>query len=126
MGLRARKEKAKKSGNGQRFRTCKACKLSKSVDDFLPTKRGKRQHNLCIDCHKLFPVEEMYQRDGGICGICFEPIKSVRAANRDHIIPFNKGGKHIVENVCVSHRECNGQKGDAAPWEMTGFGRSKA
>jgi 5-methylcytosine-specific restriction endonuclease McrA len=29
----------------------------------------------------------------------------------DHIIPLVRGGKHILENVAVSHRFCNRSKG---------------
>jgi len=52
----------------------------------------------------------VYERDMGICGICYEPVSS-RNWHLDHVIPLSKGGTHTYGNVQVSHPECNLSKG---------------
>lgn len=52
----------------------------------------------------------IYERDGGICQLCGEPVdRSV--ATIDHIIPFARGGTHEPANVQLAHGPCNSRKG---------------
>lgn len=65
-----------------------------------------------------FTREQVFDRDGWICQLCFTPIDWTLSGRRpdapalDHVIPLNKGGSHAWDNVQASHMGCNGSKGD--------------
>jgi len=56
---------------------------------------------------------EVYERDGWICQICFEPVDRAADSNDDwapsldHIVPASKGGTHELTNLRLAHRWCN-------------------
>ncbi len=52
----------------------------------------------------------VYDRDGGICQICLQPVAYEDLAI-DHILPIARGGTHCPDNVQASHRLCNSWKG---------------
>ena len=54
--------------------------------------------------------EEIYQKDGMICGICGKPLER-SDFTVDHIIPISKGGGHVFGNVHSAHRICNIRRG---------------
>ncbi len=66
---------------------------------------------------------KVYDRDGGICQICFEVApRELRGSQTDilapeleHIIPLAKGGDHTYANVRLAHRGCNNEKADKMP-----------
>lgn len=75
--------------------------------------------------HK-FPLDELYQRDGGICYLCgglcdWEDKTEVDGVvvygnyypSRDHVIPKSKGGENSWENLRLAHRICNSLKWDS-------------
>ena len=50
----------------------------------------------------------LYERDGGLCGICGKPVRYDSAdASTDHIVPLDKGGPHVWNNVRLAHQLCN-------------------
>lgn len=51
----------------------------------------------------------VYDRDEGICGICYLPAPPSKW-QLDHIIPVSRGGPHTYANTRVSHSECNSWK----------------
>jgi hypothetical protein len=51
-------------------------------------------------------IDDIYLRDGGLCGICGEPVK-LKQASVDHIIPRSKGGKDCLHNTQTTHWNCN-------------------
>jgi len=57
-----------------------------------------------------FSLDEIYERDNGICGICASLVDR-KDASIDHIIPLSRGGKHSRRNVQLAHRTCNSRKG---------------
>lgn len=67
-------------------------------------------------------LKKVFKRDNGICQICGKPCDwSDRRWNKycgptspsiDHIIPMDKGGGHVWENVQLAHMMCNSEKGD--------------
>jgi 5-methylcytosine-specific restriction endonuclease McrA len=68
-------------------------------------------------------MDWIFVRDGGLCGICLEPVDRdlpalhPQAATLDHAVPLSKGGLHIPENVQLAHRACNSLKSNAtAGW----------
>lgn len=52
----------------------------------------------------------VFDRDGGICGICLKPVDRKSPWEVDHIVPISKGGAHSYANVQLSHRRCNRKK----------------
>ncbi len=69
---------------------------------------------------KVIPVvsvEEAFEKakdeDGNYhCACCGVADKSRIYFQVDHIVPMNKGGKSVVENLQILCRQCNGTKGD--------------
>lgn len=56
----------------------------------------------------------VFSRDGGICGICLEPVDPNRF-HIDHIVPLALGGPHVYSNVQLAHPLCNHRKGARLP-----------
>jgi HNH endonuclease len=54
---------------------------------------------------------KVYERDEGVCGICWEPVTKKEFVI-DHKVPFSKGGLHEYDNVQIAHPECNFVKGN--------------
>ena len=52
----------------------------------------------------------LFERDGGKCHICSEPVDPDRW-DVDHIVPIKAGGVHSYDNTAVSHPTCNRSKG---------------
>jgi 5-methylcytosine-specific restriction endonuclease McrA len=46
------------------------------------------------------------------CACCGMKDKSRVFFQVDHIVPMNKGGKNVPENLQILCRKCNGTKGD--------------
>jgi 5-methylcytosine-specific restriction endonuclease McrA len=55
-------------------------------------------------------LHELYQRDCGICQICFR-FADIRDCNVDHVVPVSKGGTDDMENLQLTHHWCNSRKG---------------
>jgi len=58
-----------------------------------------------------------YQRSGGLCGICLEPVDlDVKTGPRqptiDHIVPRSREGSGERANLQLAHRGCNSRKGN--------------
>lgn len=53
----------------------------------------------------------VFERDGGICGICRGSVEPESDWHVDHIVPLAKGGKHAYANVQLAHGRCNRSKG---------------
>lgn len=71
-----------------------------------------------------FDPQEIYERDGWICGICHQPVDSKlvypdpMSASLDHIQPLALDGKHRRDNVQCSHLICNLSKGARVDLEI--------
>jgi len=70
-------------------------------------KRRARMRNVP---YEKIDREEIYQKDGMICGICGKPLER-SDFTVDHIIPISKGGGHVFGNVHSAHRICNIRRG---------------
>lgn len=64
-----------------------------------------------------FTPEEIYDRDGWVCGLCRKPIDPALtwpdpgSASLDHVLPLAAGGDHTRENTQAAHLVCNVRKG---------------
>lgn len=74
--------------------------------------------------HKL-----LSELDGNVCALCFEPIdlmlsgRDPRGPTVEHLVPRSAGGGDELENLALSHWECNAKRGAKpieAIWEATG------
>ena len=74
----------------------------------------------------LFPLEEVYERDGGVCYLCGKPcdwgdfmikdgviVYGNNYPSRDHVVPKSQGGRNEWQNIRLAHRGCNSRKGIA-------------
>lgn len=59
--------------------------------------------------------EYLYQRDGGICGICGEEADHSNW-DADHVVPRSQGGPATLENFRVAHPTCNKKRGNELQW----------
>lgn len=57
-------------------------------------------------------LSDLFERDGGICQICFR-FANILDCNVDHIIPVSKGGKDDMDNLQLSHIWCNSVKSNS-------------
>ncbi len=62
---------------------------------------------------ELFTLDEIFERDHGICHLCRKRVARPDAT-MDHLIPVSLGGPHKRVNVALAHRSCNSSK-KAAP-----------
>jgi 5-methylcytosine-specific restriction endonuclease McrA len=53
-------------------------------------------------------------RDGLVCQICFEAIRSKKDVTFDHILPKCKGGLTVASNLRVTCLPCNNARGDGS------------
>lgn len=53
---------------------------------------------------------EIYERDGDLCGICGTLVIPAERS-LDHIVPIARGGAHTYANLQLAHRRCNYSKG---------------
>jgi hypothetical protein len=59
----------------------------------------------------------IYDRDGGICGICLKPVERT-AFVIDHIVPVVRGGSDAFDNLQPVHFLCNRRKHITAPGDQ--------
>ncbi len=71
----------------------------------------KRRAHLDAAIQEDITLDELFERDGGFCGIC-DLECSRDEASIDHIIPLSKKGNHTWNNVQLAHRRCNSIKKD--------------
>jgi len=53
--------------------------------------------------------EDIWQRDGGRCGICGGAVERDKVV-LDHILPLACGGTHEPSNVRIAHHACNNRR----------------
>lgn len=124
-------------------RVCPGCDLDKPLSEYggdgrcrpcvaanMRLRRASGDHNSWIhDARRRarlreafvedFTREEIYERDGWICGICEEPIDQSlsypdpMSASLDHVMPLARGGEHSRANAQAAHLRCNVRKKDS-------------
>ncbi len=67
--------------------------------------------------HEDVDIEEIFNRDGWICGICGSPVDrglrfpDTMRVSPGHKLPMSQGRSHTPANIQCSHLVCNLQKG---------------
>lgn len=80
--------------------------------------RKRRERLLAQVKREPYTREEIFERDGWVCGICDEPIDAAlvspdpKSASVDHIVPISRGGDDTPANVQAAHMKCNYVKGE--------------
>ena len=73
---------------------------------------------------EAFSHEEIFERDGYICGLCGKRVSRTlrfphpRSASLDHILPASLGGAHVRSNVQCAHLGCNSAKNNRPQGEQ--------
>ena len=86
-------------------------------------RRAKHWTRLTGALYEPIDFWKVYNRDGGICQICFIEVPrdlrgsqtNMLAPELEHIVPLSRGGNHIYANVRLAHRGCNNEKADSLP-----------
>lgn len=73
-------------------------------------KRRRRARKRQVPCEAV-RATVVYQRAGGLCGICDRPIEKGSVWHVDHYVPLAMHGTHTYDNVQPAHPECNVYKG---------------
>lgn len=63
----------------------------------------------------LPPLREVYDFYDGVCCFCYEKIKNIRDASRDHVVPRSKGGGGGFKNIVLMCKSCNSNLGNQYP-----------
>jgi hypothetical protein len=79
-----------------------------------------RAARLDLNGREKYTKEQVWERGGGLCGICGLEIATGSRWHIDHVIPVQKGGPDVLSNVLPAHPSCNSRKkdsyGDKAEW----------
>ncbi|MGN1411436.1 MAG: HNH endonuclease family protein [Oscillospiraceae bacterium] len=77
-------------------------------------KKIVEQNSLNIYDSRCFTEEQKKELfyDGCKCGVCGQKILNFNDCEVDHIIPYSKGGRTILENAQLVHSYCNKSKGN--------------
>lgn len=84
-----------------RYATCETCFHINNRKRQL-TRRTRKKNKFV----EYVDPRVLYERDGGICGICKTQVH-MNNFHVDHIIPLSRGGKHSYENTQIAHQHCN-------------------
>ncbi|WP_081790749.1 HNH endonuclease [Deinococcus phoenicis] len=68
--------------------------------------------------HTRADIERRFEMQKGLCWWCRKTVGC--AYHVDHIVPLSRGGSNGPENICISCRDCNQQKGPKLPTEWIG------
>jgi 5-methylcytosine-specific restriction endonuclease McrA len=86
--------------------------------DKVRAKNLRRRARLLNAFDEDVDLTELFARDGGLCGICREPVDPAipwpdkRSKTLDHIVPLSRGGRHSWANAQLAHAVCNSRKND--------------
>lgn len=124
-----KKNKEYRESNSERYKEIQRAYRAKNVDKerqrrktYYATQQGK--DSMSTNNHKRRAIEscarsdkwtasEIYKRDKGICQICGLPVYTKDDApprlkpHCDHIIPLNRGGTNMSDNIQLTHAFCN-------------------
>ena len=77
---------------------------------------------ISVNCHQM-PVrmprltrQAIFERDGGVCQYTGEYVGR-NGGNLDHVVPRDKGGRDMFENLVWAKREINSRKANRLPHE---------
>lgn len=75
----------------------------------------KKKRKLDENDEGLPPLKEVYDFYEGVCCYCYEKIKNIRNASRDHYLPRSRGGGGGYKNIVLMCKSCNSNLGNQWP-----------
>lgn len=104
---------------------CTSCRSAPVFRELLRQRRAGRQRQYRHQRRALavgglserYTMDELFERDGGGCGICGEDVDrtlrhpSLLSPSIDHVLPISRGGTDMKANVQITHLRCNLSKG---------------
>lgn len=84
-------------------------------------RQNRRRARQAAATVEVFTSEEIYARDGWVCGVCRESVDAAlrwpdpMSPSLDHIVPLSRDGAHVRLNVQLAHLSCNVRKGASLP-----------
>jgi 5-methylcytosine-specific restriction endonuclease McrA len=83
----------------------------KNPEKFRANDERRRAREAGAPFFEYVDLDVLYQRDKGICQICYK--KCLRKdASGDHVIPLSLGGSTSYQNMVLAHLACNRAKGN--------------
>lgn len=91
-------------------------KMSRDQKTFPLPKKKNKQLGITI-AKPTTKRRRIYDRSGGICYLCGEPVE-FKHMSVDHVIPKSRGGKNNIENLRATHPACNSEKSNKLLHEL--------
>ena len=85
--------------------------MTKDTDLLLAAKNGSHRKNMGSRLRKIIAKNEK-QLHGFVGCFCCGTAVAARSSTIEHILPVSLGGKTVIENLALSHRLCNEQRGN--------------
>lgn len=73
-------------------------------------KTRRRRARIAELPHEPVDRDAIYERDGGNCQICGQPVEREKMS-LDHVVPVLYGGPHVFSNLQLAHLDCNKARG---------------
>ena len=75
---------------------------------------------------KRWVRNHLITKDGNKCALCRKTFESMKDITLDHITPISKNGTDEIDNLQLTHFECNQQKEDMTQEEFDEFQTGRA
>lgn len=91
---------------------------AKAHPEVIAKKNAARKARLYGAVREYYNRLEIYERDGGVCCICFEPIdlsyppRHTLSFTIQHHTPLSLGGADAPDNIGIAHYSCNSRVGN--------------
>ncbi len=103
-------QKAQRDANPEKVKAAARARYAANPELYKAHARKRRARLRGVDVFETVRVDELYERDGGRCGICRKPCV-YGEASVDHIVPIAHGGDHSYQNTQLAHHSCNISRG---------------
>ena len=87
--------------------------MSETQSEFLDAiSKGKHRKNSGLRLRKIVAMNELRLYGSVACYCCGKSIR-VKESSLEHVIPESLGGRTVIENLALSHKECNEKRGNS-------------
>lgn len=92
-------------GKTRRKRYCDDCAKVRIRQDRIRANNRRRSQS---GEGEHYTIQMLLDLDGDVCYLCTERLTDKPSI--DHVLPLARGGSDIIENVALTHWECNNRK----------------